>query len=316
MPKTYAQTFLYGQYPDYEKKLFDFLLNGKEVDKNSEEFEDIKYEVRRRQISPALIKVLESDKVVLITHSAPIAKAFKVFCAVDVKHGGKKTQTKKVYIDCTNIFKKSDSGKYQCSNIDMFCSYLVSAMVNYIYNIDDRRFSGDSTILKTGSNAFSLLVSHIVDYCCKISSIGNSRNKCIYICSLYYFSNILGLDVNNNTSLKATARKNSNLSEREAGIVEMQLLSGWDSNVKTLVQSISSCLNLSKLTLDLVIERWMYIFGPGTVFATEIFPAFSSLITDAYVGAYLNNQKTIEKVLGTNMVEFTKAVLRIGGDAV
>jgi len=314
MPKTYAQTFLYGQYPDYEKKLFDFLVNGVEIDKNSVEFEDIKYEVRRRQISPALINVLESDKVVLLMHKAPIAKAFKVFCAMDLKKSSKKAEYKKVYIDCTNIFKKSNSGRYQCSNIDMFISYLVSAMVNYIYNIDERRFTGDSTILQCGSKSFSLLMTHIIDYCCKISSIGDARSKCIYICSLYYFSNILGLKPTNSTIV--TAQKNAGISEREAGIIDMKLLDGWNVNIKTLIETISSVLNLSKLTLDVVIERWMYIFGPGTVFATEIFPAFSSLITDAYVGAYLNNQKTIEKVLSTNMVEFTKAVLRIGGEAV
>ena len=33
---------------------------------------------------------------------------------------------------------------------------------------------------------------------------------------------------------------------------------------------------------------------------------------DAYVGAYINNQKTIEKVAGPSMIEFTKTMLEIG----
>ena len=44
--------------------------------------------------------------------------------------------------------------------------------------------------------------------------------------------------------------------------------------------------------------------------------AFASMLTDAYVGAYLNNQKTIEKIVGTNMIEYTKALLQIGADSV
>ena len=43
----------------------------------------------------------------------------------------------------------------------------------------------------------------------------------------------------------------------------------------------------------------MYIYGTGTVFALELLPSFSNMLTDAYVGAYINNQKTIEKIAGT-----------------
>ena len=60
----------------------------------------------------------------------------------------------------------------------------------------------------------------------------------------------------------------------------------------------------------------MSIYGTGTVFALEIFPAFASMLTDAYVGAYLNNQKTIEKITNTSMIEFTKTLLSIGAELV
>ena len=60
----------------------------------------------------------------------------------------------------------------------------------------------------------------------------------------------------------------------------------------------------------------MYKYGPGTVFALELFPAFATMLTDAYVGAYINNQKSIEKIAGPSMVEFTKALLSIGAESV
>ena len=42
------------------------------------------------------------------------------------------------------------------------------------------------------------------------------------------------------------------------------------------------------------------------------YPAFSTMMTDAYVGGYLNQQMTIEKIIGPTMVSFTKTILQIG----
>ena len=87
-------------------------------------------------------------------------------------------------------------------------------------------------------------------------------------------------------------------------------------NIKFFVETVASVLHVSKLTLDVVVERWMTIYGTGTVFALEIFPAFATMMTDAFVGAYLNNQKTIEKVAGSSMVEYTKVLLSIGAESI
>ena len=87
-------------------------------------------------------------------------------------------------------------------------------------------------------------------------------------------------------------------------------------NINFFVETVADVLHLNKMTLDTVIEKWMYIYGTGTVFALELLPAFSHMLTDAYVGAYINNQKTIEKVAGTGMVEFTKTILTIGAESV
>jgi hypothetical protein len=53
----------------------------------------------------------------------------------------------------------------------------------------------------------------------------------------------------------------------------------------------------------------MYLFNPSTVFALEYMPAFQSMLTNAYVGAYLNNQKTIEKICGKSMVQYAKIAI-------
>ena len=316
MAKTYAGTYLYGQYSQYEEKIFSYMMNGQEIDKNSPDFEDIKYEVKRRQVSNSLVKVLESKEVILMRNEEPLSKAFKVFCAKDIK--GPKKDKMKVFIDCSNIITIDDaSGRYVCkgNNIDIFISYLVSAMHTLIYYADEDRICSNAKVMSTGAAAFASVFTHVVDYCCKISSMPSTKNKCMYLTALYYLSNILGKD-HTSEGCRRIAKKISGLSDRDAGIVDIQIKSESMLNINYFVQTLSTALHLNKLTLDVVVERWMNIYGTGTVFALEIFPAFASMITDAYVGAYLNNQKAVEKVAGTNMTEFTKVLLMIGAESV
>jgi hypothetical protein len=43
----------------------------------------------------------------------------------------------------------------------------------------------------------------------------------------------------------------------------------------------------------------------------EYFPAFSAMMTDCYVGAYLNNQRSIENVCKVDMIDYTKKALQL-----
>lgn len=316
MAKTYAGTYLYTQYSEYEKQIFSFMMSGEEIDKGTSDFDDIKYEVKKRQVSNSLVKVLESKEVILLRGEKPLPKAFKVFCAKDIK--GPKKDKMKVFIDCSNIIEvDKESGRYVCrrNNIDIFISYLVSAMHTFIYYADEDRFTSNSKIMQVGAQAFASIFTHVIDYSCKISNMATVKNKCMYLAALYYIANILGKD-HTTEGARRVAMKISGLSDRDAGIVDIQIKAESMMNIKYFVETVASVLRLNKITLDIVVERWMSIYGTGTVFALEIFPAFASMITDAYVGAYINNQKTIEKIAGTSMTEFTKVILSIGAESV
>lgn len=316
MAKTYAGTYLYSKYDEYEREIFTFLMSGTVLDKDGADFEDIKYDVKRRQVSNALVKVLESNDVVLVSNSKPLSKAFKVFCAKDIKNGNKNKM--KVYIDVSNIITQDQAtGKWVCrgNNIDIFISYLVSAMHTYIYYADETRITNNSKIVSVGAEAFAILLTSIVDYLCKISSMPQSKNKCMYMASLYYLANLLGKDYTTDGS-KHIAKKISGLSDREAGLIDIQIEKDCMTNIKFFIENLADVLHINKITLDLVVERWMTVYGTGTVFALEMFPAFASMLSDAYVGAYVNNQRAIEKYAGTKMTEFAKTILQIGAESV
>lgn len=311
MPKNYSNTYLYGKYPEYDKLLFTFIMEGEPIDKDKDDFNGLIYEVKRRQTIPALLKVLKSDVVVLMTANKALPRQFKVFCAKDLRNG--KKNDLKVYIDCTDLLHRNKEGNWVCSDIDVLISHLISAMVNVIYYKDEKTLTANANLSHVGATAFASLMTHIVDYVAKISSTPKNKAYCQYLSAKYYIANILGKDENTSGN-KNICRQIAGLSERESDIIDMQLQEHSFDNIKFFAETLSRILRINKLSVDVIVERWMYLYGVSSVFALEMFTAFSEMITNCYVGSYLNNQKTIEKVTGTSMVEFAKIILRIGAD--
>lgn len=311
MPKNYSNTYLYGKYPEYDKALLSFIMEGDVINKDSDDFNGIIYEVKRRQTIPALLKVLKSEVVVLMTANKALPRQFKVFCAKDLRNGKKRDL--KVYIDCTDLLHKNKEGNWVCDDIDVLISHLISAMVNVIYYKDEKVLVNNANLSQIGANAFASLMTHIVDFVSKISSTPKNKSYCQYLSAKYYIANILGKD-ENTAGNKNICRQIAGLSERESDIIDMQLSESSFDNIKFFAETLSRILRINKLSVDVIVERWMYLYGVSSVFALELFPAFSEMITNCYIGSYLNNQKTIEKITGTTMVEFSKIILRIGAD--
>lgn len=304
--KKYSETYLYSKNPVYEKKLFTTIMQADRIDKNDPRFDDLKYDVKKRQITEAIYKVLDSKNIVLLMPNDPLPKSFKVFTAKDVKETGHPLKT---FIDCSGIVSIGKGGNYVSKDVDILISHIMSAMVSMIYYVKPQ--SLDSNNLRTiGTEAYAQLFTRIIDYICKISIMPEIKAKCMYMTSMFYQTNVLRLD--NTDSTRALARKIAGISEREEDIIKIGVGIDTYSSLDKFIVNMVSTLRIH-VTVDLVIEKWMFLYGNGTVFALEMFPAFSSMITDAYIGAYINNQKTITTVIGDNLTQFTKSIITIGG---
>lgn len=308
LSKSYSSTYLYNK-GNYETHLVNFIMTAEEIDKTDDSFNDIKFDVKRRQIDNCLYKVLESNNVKLMIHPVPLPKAFKVFAASDIKTD-KKT---KVFIDCTDVIKKID-GSYKCNNVDILIAYLVSAISNLIYYVDPKRIIMRREIIESGARSFSALFTYIIDYIYKISNTPTIKSKCQYLSSMYYMKCILCKDTTD--SIRGICKKIAGMTDREEELMDYQLSEDMFSNINSFITGISKLLKLPDLGLELFIEKWIYLYGTGTQFALEIFPAFATMMSNCYVGCYLNNQKTIEKITGRNMVDFTRGMLKIGSESV
>lgn len=311
MAKSYNQTYIFKQYPEYEKKMYEFVVNAERIDTTSSEFEDILYDVKRRKISDALVKILTSKNVVLaINPSGPLPKAFKAFTSRDVKQDKDKY---KVFIDATGciVYK---NGQYVCNNLAWLISYVINGMVTYIYTLNENRLTGNSSILKDGGDAFTRCFSYVIDRLYKISTVRQLKHRIEYAIALYYQINILGKDFEKNyDSIKANAIKISNIEPKDTQIVDVMLDVGDFADINTFTIALGKVFNLKDISVSSILSMWMNAFGTGTVFALEYFPAFSMIITNTYMGGYLDQQMTIEKVIGgVPLASFTKTILQIG----
>lgn len=308
MSKSLSQTYLFSSFNKYEEKLFKAVMSYDRIDKESEAFEDLLSEIAKRRTSDKMLKAIKSPNVVILINGEPLDKALKVFCHEDHRSGY--TQKTKVFIDCSNIIG-IDKGRYVCSDINKLLAYLFDAMVAYSYTVAGDKLLGNDYLSKSGATIFSKIFSYIIDYIYKINSFGTAKYQCMYMSALYYQVNILGKSLDS-PSVQRIARGVSNIAESQANILMIDLEETDFLNIKTFVEKLSTVLSIPKLGIDSVVAKWMHIFGTGTIFALELFPSFSAMITDACTDAYINNKNTIEKVVGANlMADFNNKLIEI-----
>lgn len=306
--KNYEDTFLYGK-ANYERKIVEFMTTSDEVDKTSNRFADIVFDVKRRQVTNCLYSVLNSNKIVLLANNTPLPKSFKVFSAIDMK--GDKTL--KTFIDVSEIIKTED-GMYKCTNIDVLIAYLASAMTYRIYFADPRRIITNNIVIQTGSEIFVDLFRNVLNHL-KIKGLGLSKTKCDYLSALYFQINILGKSLDANAINVAT--RISKIATRDQALLKLLVTEADFANISTFIAKIAEVLKVEKLTTDVFVEKWIWCYGPSTLFADEIFPAFATMILYAYCGVYLNQQKTIETAIGAkNLTAFCNAIFHIGEGAI
>ena len=313
MSKLFSDTYLYRKYPEYDKKMFEFIMGAERIDVNSEAFEDIMIDIKHRKINDALIKVLKSDNVIIgIKPGKSLPKAFKVFVAKDVREDKKL----KTFIDVSDcVFMKN--GVYVCNHIDWIISYLINAMTSYIYAMLETKFTNNSSIIKDGGDAFVRCFSYIIDRIYKISTVQSLRKKVEYVAALYYQINILGKDYSKNfDSIKTTAMRISKIDAKDANIVDILLDDSCFLDIELFTENLARMFKFKDLSVSLILEKWMSAFGTGTIFALEFFPAFSMMMTNTYIGGYIDQQNSIEKIAGPSLVEFSKTILQIGASVV
>lgn len=301
--KNFSASYLYAK-TGYEKKLFEFIVGGEEIDKSSQEFSDIITDFKRRQVTSGLLNVLMDPRVVLKISGVAVPKAFKVLYAKDPRDG-----KNRVFIDLTDILTFK-SGMYSCKSIDVLVAYIISAGMQLVYFNEQRKIFMNNTLITSATNAFVYAFSYILDYL-RINGMSANKKQVMYLAATYFQNTMLGKPLTD--SVRAVSLRISGLTSTEASIVDMRVERTDLANIDTFIGAVGKILNTRELTTEVFVDKWASLFGTGTYFSSELFIAFSTMITDAYVGCYINNQKTIEKVIGRDVTTYTSALLKVIG---
>lgn len=309
--KDYSDTYIYNK-GKYESKIFEFMMHCEFIDKTNPAIQEISDDLKRQRSGSYLNKVLMSPNTKICINNEAMPRAFKVFVAKDVRGADK---TKKVlYIDLTGIImKEGNTLTYRRNDIGIITSYLLAGMNAMIYYANPSKILNNNSINEDGCKCFSSLVYYLIDYL-RLSGDIKIKGRIIYFASKYYMLNILNKDMSD--SVENRALRLAGISEQEANVIDMALANVEDpyKNIDTFVKGLSAITRSDRLTLDVFIDKWMYHIGVGTQFGLEVYPAFAAILIYAYVGAYLNHQKTIEKCVGKPMISFVTSIIGIGSE--
>lgn len=306
--RNYGDTYFYSK-GKYEEAVYKFIMSAERVDKNDKSFEDIRYEVKRRQIYKSIVNVLDNQNILLLyNENGPLPRSFKIFTCKDPKSGDGK---KKVFIDVTGIISQVD-GAYtiKSRSVDTFIAYLIAAMIEAIYYTDPNKLVNKNDIIVSGGKCFAKLVFYIIDYL-RIGNVEKVREKTLYLASRYYEECLLG---KSGETVENRAKNLSGLTKREIDVLNLYIDPDSFKNIDTFICTLSKALKDDRLNTTIFFEKWRWLFGASTAFATELFTVFAKMITDVYAATYINNQKTIENVTKPTYIEFSKALLQIGSE--
>lgn len=305
--KNYNMSYLYNAIDGYSELLTHAIMSSERIDVNSEKFEPVVVDTKRRQTTSVLVDVLRSPNIVLIYPEKSLPSAFNVFAAKDRKTDGKL----RVFVDISTTIVERD-GFYVPKKIDEFVAQIVAAMIYLIYYADPDRLITNARLVQDSTKAFVTMFCYVLDYL-RVSGFSENRKRIMYLTAIYFQTSVLYKNEIND-SIRAVAQKVSELDKRQADIAEIFLTDPATQllDINKFIKFISGAFKLNDLTTELVVDKWLYLFGTGYQFSLEIAPAYFRLVTDTYAGAYINRQKNIEKVIGKEVVSVTKDIFDIG----
>lgn len=308
-PKTYADTYLFSLADENSNKGFsratvEFVHEADRINPADPSFKAIADQVKLRQTTSVLYRLLFRKDVVLCVYKKEMPATMKVFCAKDIKYDKKR----RVFVDCTNLIKYKN-GYWDCKEIDKFCSYLFGAMINLIYYTDPNKITSNSTIIKSSVKCFVKMFTGIMDNLRTINFEEN-RIKISYIAGVYYLYNMMGKDINYACTSSAASLK---ISPREVEGYNIYFDPDKDLiNIDTLIRCLTDVFHLKDMNTEVFVSRWSFVYGKGTMYGTELLPAYLDILAYAFVGAYLNYQKSIESICRQDMVTVASTLLQVG----
>lgn len=309
-PKTFADCSIYGKVDEAgfstERALVSFIMSADRIDISSNAFKGVVEQLKSRSQVAIIVRMLQQGNVVLGIATKELSPSLKVFYAKDIKAG---TKSKKVFVDVTGLITL-ENGFFVCKNIDRFAAYLLGVMIMLTYYTEPQKYITNGALQKLSITAFIKL------YCALLNDLRmpgyiNNKAKIQYMTGVYFATTVMGLEL---AQAKTAAANCLGMNKQEASSLDFYYSTDDLKNIYTFTDALVNTFKLKGLSTDGLINKWIYAYGKGTMYALELYPAFLTLVAYACSGSYINNMKRIENVLSKELVEIYNIILRIGND--
>lgn len=288
-----------------EKQLFTYVNDTKStsrINKASTAFQPIRAELKSRATSAVIYRVLAMDNVKLcISNQKELPASFKVFRAMD------RDKTPSIFVDCTGLIQVKDN-MFVCREIDKLATYLMGAMVFQLYYNYPDKLTRDGVLQKLATSCFIKMICAEFDNA-RIKGYIENKQRIQYITGVYFAYSVMGLDINSAHNISAAAIGiNTKIAKEFDFWYNVEDL----KNIDTFITLLCKNFKMEDFKTSNFIGQWVWMYGKGTMYATELYPVFLNMIIYAYSGTYVNNLKRIETVLGRDMVALTTHIIKIG----
>lgn len=318
--KTYKDSYLYNNkvskaadnsdVKSTNNALIEFIKTCHRIEVNEDSFRGVLDDIKFQNSGSLLYAIAIDPRVKICIANTELPRAFKVLDAYDIKNNKQPT----VFIDATGIIEYKN-GRYFCRKIDTLCAYLFDAMIYLIYRYSPSRFSANAAVLASATECYVSMFSYIIDYM-RIIGYSVNKNKINFLAGMFFLVNMVGLDLN---AAKNIAAKVADVNPRDLNAYSLYFDDvNMFTNIASFIQTISNLFNLKGFTLEVFVSKWIYLFGTGTHYATELFTSFLVLMCNACSGSYIVNQRTVQKCCGKNnsspMIKLYLAIKKAGVD--
>lgn len=312
-PKTFFNCYFYSLSNEkgnlVENNILEYITNAQRINYGDISFKAIKDQLKSRSTSAVLYRILQRGDINLCIYKKELPSSFKVFCAKDKRAVGTGSNNKKIFIDATGLIEFQD-GQFYCKDIDRLATYLTGALVQMIYYNDTVKLTNNAILQKCSTSAFVKMFSGVMDYL-KVNNYLQNRDRILYIAGVYFAYSVIGMDINSARKISAVV---NNVPAMDQQGHDYRYIEDDLKNINTFFESLIKTFKLTGLSTSVFTNKWLYLYGKGTIYALELYPIFLSTMMYAYAGTYINNWKKIEATCGKDMVDIATNVFKIGGD--
>lgn len=217
-------------------------------------------------------------------------------------------------IDASVYGTKNADGKFRIDPKKLYC-LMEGAYLSRLYYMHENAIKQKSKILMKGASMYSSMFTRVLNKQFSINVDKDKYQKILFLASKFYLINVIGLkdgDMVFNYAIKNTTSLSVPVLNDIHETFDEKYFKDFASFIEGLViNSDRLNLGLEELTARGFIETYIMMYDSAALLALEYFPYFVYNAICVINGAYINNQKLLEQVIGNDAAAFYSDLIMI-----